>query len=235
MENKSKKEIKVTCEVKERMALSDLKPLQGELKILSKENLEKLKKSIKKHGFSFPLFVWNNPSDAQIYCLDGHQRINALKDLKKEGYSIPQLPVVFIEAKDEAQAKTKLLAVASQYGKFDKKGLMDFLDFGMSPEEMVSTFEIPDFDVIDFVAENILQPDEDIEPQTTTVSEHQRSKETKVEINTNQVKQVQLFLSLEEHERFLQQAAFMIQNDGFKNLTEAVVEAMNEKFNSYKK
>lgn len=232
-----KKQIEVTCAVKERMALSDIKPLQGSLKVLSKENLEKIKKSIKKHGFSFPFFVWENPEDAQIYCLDGHQRINALKDLKKEGYSIPQLPIVFVEAENIDKAKTKLLAVASQYGKFNEKGFLEFLDFNLSPEDLVSTFEIPEFDIVDFVGANLLEPDENPEgeEQKTTVVSHERSLEKKTESNTSQVKQVQLFLSSEEHEKFLQQGAFMIQNDGYKNLTEAVVSAMNEKFNSYKK
>lgn len=234
------KNIKITCDVDTRLAPTDLTPLQGELKVLSKENLEKLKKSIKKFGFAFPVFVWENPEDAKIYIIDGHQRLNALNDLKKEGYKIPQIPVSFIQASDLAEAKSKLLAAASHYGKFSKNGMKDFLDFDFSSEDLVSTFEIPDFSMADFVGENILEPDTDddgaINPdEKITVSAHERSKDKDKKEPTDQVKMVQLFLAGDEHERFLQQAAFMIENDGCKNLTDAVVKAMNEKFSSYKK
>ena len=229
-----KKEVLVTCEVKERLALSQIKPLQGGLKVLAKERLEKLKKSIKKFGFSFPILVWENQEDGLVHCIDGHQRLLALADMQKEGWFIPQLPIVFINAANVAEAKSKVLAVASQYGKFNENGLVEFLDFDISAEDLVSTFEIPDFDISDFVGAHVLEPEAE-EPEKIIVSEHQRSKESNVEANINQVKQVQLFLSQEDHEKFLQQAAFMIQNDNYKNLTEAVVGAMNEKFNRYKK
>lgn len=234
------KEIKVTCDVKERLAVSDLTPLQGDLKVLSKEKLEKLKKSIRKFGFAFPVFVWENAEDAKIYILDGHQRMNALADLKKEGYKIPQLPVAFIQAKDIAEARNKLLAVASQYGSFTKSGLKDFLDeYEFNVEDLVSTFDFPELDIAEFVGTNLLEPDQDdaseVKADKTIVSTHERAKAGEGEKNTDQVRQVQLFLNAEQHERFLQQASFMIENDGFKNLTEVVVGAMNEKFASYKK
>jgi len=44
-----------------------------------------------------------------------------------EGYAIPELPVVFIKAKDEAEAKEILLKIISSYGKISQKGYEDFV------------------------------------------------------------------------------------------------------------
>lgn len=60
--------------------------------------------------------------------LDGHQRIKALCSLREEGWDIPLLPVAFIEASDEADARKKLLAISSQYGEFDSSELSEWLD-----------------------------------------------------------------------------------------------------------
>ena len=59
--------------------------------------------------------------------LDGHQRIKALCSLREEGWDIPLLPVAFIEASDEADARKKLLAISSQYGEFDADELSEWM------------------------------------------------------------------------------------------------------------
>jgi hypothetical protein len=50
----------------------------------------------------------------------------ALKELRKEGYSVPELPVVYVEAKDEDEAKQKLLRLNSQYGQMTLESVLDF-------------------------------------------------------------------------------------------------------------
>lgn len=183
---KTKKKLEVLNKstLKTTMPLSFLTPLQGKLKDLSEANHEKLKKSILKNGFIYPLFVWENPDDAKIYLIDGHQRWKVLNALKDEGYSIPQLPVVEIPADSEADAKQKLAMAASTFGSFNQEGVKEFfVDFDV---ESLGDFAIPYLDL-----SPILVSDEPIE--TTTVSAHERvlSKQEKEEIKsiyTNKVK-----------------------------------------------
>ena len=44
-------------------------------------NINALKKSLKNHGFSLPFAVWKD--DNVIYCVDGHTRVKALKELTR--------------------------------------------------------------------------------------------------------------------------------------------------------
>ena len=119
------KTIKITCDGTDYVDYKSLTPFQGHLKILTEENLEKLKKSIIKYGFTVPAFIWQ--SGKKKYILDAHQRALALESLESDGYTIPDIPIVYIKAKNKTEAKEKLLHITSQYGTFDKDGLEDFL------------------------------------------------------------------------------------------------------------
>lgn len=161
------KKIKITVDTGKTLPMNYLEVLQGNLKDLSDDNYKKLRASIIKHGFSFPIFVWENPEDAKIYIVDGHQRFVTLSKMKEDGYSVPQLPVVFIEATNLNHAKEKLAAAASQYGKFTEEGVASFfadMDFD------IGAIEIP---FLDF--SKVIEMDE-FPPQTVTVSEHERAK-----------------------------------------------------------
>jgi hypothetical protein len=76
--------IKITCTAATSIKLEELTPLQGDLKELTHRNFEKLKKSILKHGISFPFFVWQD--NGINYVLDGHQRDRVLRKMQKQGY-----------------------------------------------------------------------------------------------------------------------------------------------------
>ena len=52
--------IVVNCTGSDTIQLHELTEFQGELKERSAGDIEKIIKSIKKHGFSFPFFVWKN-------------------------------------------------------------------------------------------------------------------------------------------------------------------------------
>ena len=54
------KEIKISCSIQDRVSIDDLVPTQKNLKSLSKENFEKLRKSIIKNGFFFPIGIWDH-------------------------------------------------------------------------------------------------------------------------------------------------------------------------------
>jgi len=66
---------------------------------------------------------------SKAYILDGHSRVKALLELKKEGHKIPsKLPVDYIRAATKKEAKEKLLGIASQYGQVTDAGFMDFIN-----------------------------------------------------------------------------------------------------------
>ena len=118
--------IKITCRGAESVPFSHIKEFQGNLKKRSRKDIELIITSILKYGFSFPFFVWEH--EGQKYCLDGHGRIQALRELARRGAVLPEFPVVYVDAADQAEAKQKLLRMNSQYGTMTKSSVMEFLD-----------------------------------------------------------------------------------------------------------
>ncbi len=117
--------IKIKCETKDVLDFSQLTEFQGNLKIREDTDYEKIERSIKKHGFSFPFFVWKKGKIN--YVIDGHGRIGALQRLVAEGENIPPLPVVYVKCKDENEAKEILLKLNSQYGRMTAESVKEFL------------------------------------------------------------------------------------------------------------
>ena len=120
------KTISVKCETKDYLDWHNITEFQGGLKIRDEADIEKAKTSILKYGWSFPFFVW--VSGKTNYCLDGHARIKVLKALEEEGYLIPELPVVYIQAKNKTEAKQKLLRLNSNFGHFTKESVLEFAE-----------------------------------------------------------------------------------------------------------
>ena len=119
------KSIRITAHGADILPIDALIEFQGNLKTITRANLDKLKRSILKHGFTAPIFVWKG---VDYHILDGHQRLKALIELRQEGYDIPLLPVVYIDADSEEHAKEKLLYITSQYGDFTTEGFEAFVD-----------------------------------------------------------------------------------------------------------
>ena len=135
------KEIKISCSIQDRVSIDDLVPTQKNLKSLSKENFEKLRKSIIKNGFFFPIGIWDH--DGVLKLLDGHQRLLTLKELRNEGYIILLVPVFRVYASDEKQAREMLLHSVSQYGQVEKQGLYELMiEWDMKIDDLGS-FELP--------------------------------------------------------------------------------------------
>ncbi len=121
---------------------TELQDFQGDLKTITRDSLEKLKSSIIEHGIFVSKKVWKD-SDGICWTLDGHQTLKALSDLEKDGYSIPDIPIEYIDAVDTKDAITKLLQLVSEYGKVNKR--TKFFDkFDMDVQD-ASTFELPVF------------------------------------------------------------------------------------------
>ena len=159
--------IKVTCRAADLLPIDALTEFQGELKKITKANISKLKKSILKHGFTAPIFVWKEYDN---YILDGHQRLKALCELRRDGYDIPLLPVAYIEAESEEDAKRKLLHITSQYGEFSLDGLQEFTE-GMEFDFDSIRLTDGEFNTSSFMEEeNTLGDDEIPEEQEESVS-----------------------------------------------------------------
>jgi DNA modification methylase len=138
------KTIRIACDTKDKLPLDQLTPFQGKLKNLTKANYQKLKNEILTTGFAFPIYVWKFAKKAN-YILGGHQRVSCLLKMREEGYIIPDLPVVYIEAASIAEAKRRVLQDVSQYGDVDKKGLQEFMiESEISMDVLSASFQIPD-------------------------------------------------------------------------------------------
>lgn len=114
--------------------IAELQATQGDLKFLSKENYDKLKKNIEKHGFDIPVTVWID-SQGDKWLLDGHQRKHVLET---EGWYEP-IPYLVIKAPNMQTAAERLLQITSQYGTITQEGL----------DEFIAKFELPEMETID--------------------------------------------------------------------------------------
>jgi len=120
------KALKISCQTKDTLDIGDLTELQGGLKKRSQKDFDKIKRSINKHGFATPFFVWKDKR--ANYVLDGHGRLETLRQMRDiDGVDIPPLPVVYVDCKDKADAKNLLLKITSQYGRVSTSGLDDFI------------------------------------------------------------------------------------------------------------
>lgn len=138
------KTIRIACDTKDKLPLSDLTPFQGKLKKLSKSNYEKLKNEILTTGFAFPIYVWKGVKGA-MYIIGGHQRVACLWKMAEEGYAIPAVPIVYIEASSINEAKRRVLQDVSQYGDVDKQGLYEFMiEAEISMDLLSASFQIPE-------------------------------------------------------------------------------------------
>ena len=132
-------ELRITCEGSGVIDYKLIKKLQGGLKTRTMEDIEGMILSLILHGFSFPMFIYKY-KDA-YYTIDGHGRLLALSLMEENGYYIdeegklvcggepwiiPPIPYVFVEAKDLAEAKVKLLKLNSEYGVITPAGFADF-------------------------------------------------------------------------------------------------------------
>lgn len=152
--------IAVKCDTEKTIDWHELKEFQGELKARTKDDIAKAKKSILKHGFSFPFAVWTENDNH--WTIDGHARLLVLKELEKEGYIIPPLPYYEVECKDRAEAKEKLLKLNSQFGIMSAESVLEFVggDFELNTEEIALPSGVIDFGTSEEEAET--EGDDDI-------------------------------------------------------------------------
>lgn len=164
---KMNKTIPIRCKGNRYLFHNKLKHFQGNLKEMRKEDAQKLRSLILKHGWIAPVFVWN-----KNYILDGHGRMLVLGELLKEGYTIDALPVVDIEANTKKEAGEILLAINSHFQKITDEGLYQFLHEMEIDIESLKDFNLPDIDINNFEASYFGETDpQDAEPQIDRAEE----------------------------------------------------------------
>lgn len=157
--------MEVKCKTKDTLDLYELTEFQGNLKIREDTDFEKIEKSIRKHGFSFPFFVWHH--DGINHVLDGHGRLGALNRMVAGGEQIPPLPVVYVDCKDEAEAKEILLKLNSTYGHMTAESVREFLgDLEIDLSEISLPDGIMDLNLEDTMKDTVNDDDApELEPE----------------------------------------------------------------------
>lgn len=166
------KTIRITCDTKLHIPLSELNDIQGKLKEMTKESFVKLRKWILTDGFNFPIFVWkelelkNGKNLSRWLIIDGHGRKHVVNYLvTEEGYTCPPLPCVEIEAGNYLEAKRKVLNVSSSYNSMTSQGLYEFMsDVGLGIEGLEEGFSFPEINIDKFAVEFFEDPQPDPEP-----------------------------------------------------------------------
>jgi len=128
-----------------------LEPFQGELKEISKKNIEKLISSIIDYGIVVPKAVWIN--EGKYLIIDGHASKMALSEIEKRGYKIPEIPYYTISAENEKQAKKILLLINSRIGKITDEGFYSFIEkANIKPDDDIfSKIDFPEIDMENFM------------------------------------------------------------------------------------
>ncbi len=122
----------------------ELEDLQMDFKTIGREELNKLKNSIIKHGVFLPKFVWENKG--KYWTLDGHQTKKALMELESE-YDIPEIPIVKVKAKSKKDAIEKILIINSRYGKINNRtDIFNVMDIDLT--EIESLIVIPEIKIV---------------------------------------------------------------------------------------
>lgn len=134
------------------LPLEALHAFQEDIKILTDERYESLKEEILQDGFSFSPHVFFD-SEGKAWILDGHQRRTCLERMKEEGYDIPLIPCMEVQAESLEHARRLVMAGTSQYGTFQPKKVVDFVKkTGLAGDQILKRFHLPELQLKKLVA-----------------------------------------------------------------------------------
>lgn len=146
------KMLAINCTGNDFAQLSKLKPFQGGFKELRPGEKEKLKKEMRELGMLEPITCWKDPDD-KLWIMNGHQRISLIREMvKAEELEIadPGLPIQYVQAKDAGHAASVVLALASTYGRINKRGYAKFLEKNaLTVDYVQERFSFPELDNVD--------------------------------------------------------------------------------------
>lgn len=132
----NEKTIQIKCEAKSYYQLDDLNHFQGDLKSIDKDQFLKLKKSLISDGLPIGFHVWIDKK-SKVWTIDGHHRVLALKALRDDGFHIPSLPCVIVQAKDKKEAAKAVLINNSKYARMNQESLGNFMiDFELNVTDL---------------------------------------------------------------------------------------------------
>lgn len=153
--------VEIKCETNDFINLEDLAFFEQDIKVRNVYDIKRMKQSIEKSGFICPLFIWHNGKEDII--LDGKTRVLALLSLSKEGWEISNIPVVYVEAKTEQEAKEKVLQINSRYGKITEASFDFFVkDANLNKSDFNIKFDTIHFENIDPYYEKRKETQEEI-------------------------------------------------------------------------
>lgn len=123
--------IEIKCDYTELVSYKDLKPSQGKLKKLGAKAKLKLMSSIQTNGFILPFVLFEHLTEGRtMEVLDGHQRLSVIPSLEKQNgltFKDNKVPVIYLKAKDRAEAMKMLLHLVDVAGHVTKDGLAEYL------------------------------------------------------------------------------------------------------------
>lgn len=155
------KSLRVTCDTQLRIPYTDLHELQGDLKEMTKERYAKFRALVLDKGIWFACHVWRDTSDqqavvagtAKMWIIDGHGRKKLFQTMADEGYDIPPIPCVEIQAASIKEAKEAVLAASSNFQRATGQGLYEFMETAGLTMDQVAGFDLPDIDLPKFKRE----------------------------------------------------------------------------------
>jgi hypothetical protein len=227
--------IKIKCKGAATLDPAKLLEFQGELKSLTNDDYLRLRKQIVEAGFSEPISVWK--SGNKNYILNGHQRLRTVQKMIEEGWECPPLPISIIEAKNRVEAKKKLLAFTSQYGKVESQGLYEFvMDAQIAPDDLYTNFRLPEIDLPSFTEEFFIDKTPVSDPLGTAAIEAAAGNDDEDSATTGPVadgshayiKMVQLLFDEEKHRRFQAMVEELKQTLAIDNVTDVCLKAVEE-------
>lgn len=116
----------------------------NKLKEANGRDVSKIKASLVKKGFRFPVFIWKD------YILDGAGRYQAIKELVNEGHDFEDIPFVEVEAKDKKEAMELAMIISSKNGDITKNSFNEFL-FGIDKGDLDFSLYNIGFDAKDLI------------------------------------------------------------------------------------
>lgn len=226
--------IRIACAGSAEAAYTDLKPFQGNLKTLHRDDYEKLRDRILEQGFSDPISVWVH--EGQNYILDGHQRLRTIQTMvDKEGYTCPPLPINEVYADSYQEAKGKLLSLASQFGKLEGQGLYEFMmDADLNIEDVVKNYRFADLDLSKFAEEFYFDAPDGLDLSAVDPNKPGHAGEVhQGEVASSGVKMQQLFFTKDQWEDFLYYCDQLKKVYETENVTDTVFKAVLEAYEAH--
>lgn len=122
---------------------------QDGFKDLESDAAHRLKASILANNFTQPFYVWEDPENGTIFCLDGKHRTLMLEQLIKEGHNVPYLlPATFIHCESKKEAAKLVTIYSSIYARVSQQGLFDFLqEYELDFADLREQMDLPEFSI----------------------------------------------------------------------------------------